>query len=352
MSLTTLFHPLATGLRQGLGGPHPSFTAEENYAAYRYGPEPPDLQQEQAVWRRLVRRRRGHFARTWDRLEDDDSKAALLESLVFRVLGWQRMKRRRNTSTYRAIARTLPERSPRFPVLEARLRPVRHKFLNVHDVPELGLRLATTDGFFLNVLVNRQYHLERRERTIRVEPGDVVLDGGTGWGDTAVLFAHEAGPHGRVFTFDFVPSNLAVLERNLELNPDLCSRIATVRHALSEKSGEEVAFRDRGTGTSLAQGGEERARTVAIDDFVESERLAAVNFIKMDIEGAEEAALRGAARTLRQHRPKLAICAYHRPQDLYALADCIAKIEPAYRFWLDHHTIHSEETVLYAAARR
>jgi hypothetical protein len=71
----------------------------------------------------------------------------------------------------------------------------------------------------------------------------------------------------------------------------------------------------------------------------------------MDIEGAEESALRGATRTLRTHRPKVAISAYHRIEDLFALPECIASIEPKYRFWLDHHTIHQEETVLYADAR-
>ncbi len=351
MKLSALFHPLSSRLRKRLAGPFPRFEAAENYAAYRYGPEPPDLSAQQERWRHVVKRKRGEFARTWDRLADDESRDVLLECLLFQVLGWERMMRRRNTPAYQALARTLPESSPRFPVLEARVRPVRHKFIHVHDVPELGLRLATTDGFFLNVMCNRQYHLERKGKTIRVEPGDVVLDCGTGWGDTAILFAHEAGPRGRVFSFDFVPSNLLVLKKNLDLNPGLRDRIVTVNHALSDKSSEEVRFRDRGTGTSLDPEGDGRASTVSIDDFVDRARPPCVDFVKMDIEGAEEAALRGAARTLRTHRPKLAICAYHRPQDLYALPDRIAMIEPAYRFWLDHHTIHNEETVLYADTR-
>jgi hypothetical protein len=41
----------------------------------------------------------------------------------------------------------------------------------------------------------------------------------------------------------------------------------------------------------------------------------------------------------------------HRLEDLFALPERIASIEPEYRFWLDHHTIHQEETVLYADAR-
>ena len=77
----------------------------------------------------------------------------------------------------------------------------------------------------------------------------------------------------------------------------------------------------------------------------------AVKLVIWDIEGAEKGALRGARRTLREMTPKLAICVYHKLDDLYAIPDLISEIQPAYRFWLDHHTIHGEETVLYADAR-
>lgn len=68
----------------------------------------------------------------------------------------------------------------------------------------------------------------------------------------------------------------------------------------------------------------------------------------MDVEGAESAALRGSADTIRRYRPKLAISAYHSLADLTGLAPLIASIQPDYRFYLDHHTTHAEETVLYA----
>jgi FkbM family methyltransferase len=349
--LAALFHPLSGRLRQGLAGPHPRYAPEENYAVYRYGPTPPALRRQKVGWLKFVKRRRADFARTWDRLADDESREVLLECLLFQVLGWEQMKRRRNTPEYQALVRTLPESCPRYPILEARVLARRRRFLHLYDIPEMGLRLATNEAFFLNVLQNRQYHLERADVTLRVEPGDVVLDGGTGLGDTAILFAHEAGPAGRVFTFDFAPSNLLALEKNLSLNPALRARVVPVIRALSDRGGVEIPYDDRGTETCLDEGGTERTLTISIDDFVEETRLAAVDFIKMDIEGAEESALRGATRTLRTYRPKLAISAYHRLEDLFALPECIASIEPNYRFWLDHHTIHQEETVLYADAR-
>ncbi len=53
-----------------------------------------------------------------------------------------------------------------------------------------------------------------------------------------------------------------------------------------------------------------------------------VTFIKMDIEGSELAALRGAERIIRQQRPKLAICVYHKPEDMWEIPNFILNCRP------------------------
>lgn len=348
----TDLHPLARLWAEGIAGPHPHHPAEGHYAAYRYGPEIPDLRGFRAAWQQFIAANLADFCRTWDRLADEESRSVLAECLVFNAIGWRRLKRRRNTDAYQALACTLPYECTRFPVIEPRLRPLRHKFINLHDIPELDLSLATSDGFFLNVIHNRQYHLERPHKRIAVEPGDVVLDCGAGWGDTSILFAREASPDGQVFAFEFVPSNLDMLRANVARNPCVAWRVNVVPNAVSHQSGDKVGYADRGTGTRMdGQGQDGSAETLSIDDFVDRYQPGHVDFIKMDIEGAEGMALAGGRDTLRAFKPKLAICAYHRHDDLYALVDLIESIEPSYRFYLDHHTIHWEETVLYADAR-
>jgi hypothetical protein len=74
----------------------------------------------------------------------------------------------------------------------------------------------------------------------------------------------------------------------------------------------------------------------------------AVNLIKLDVEGAEREALLGMRQALRRHRPALAISAYHRPSDVWALVDVLAETLEGYRFHLRQHFYNSFELVLYA----
>jgi hypothetical protein len=95
-----------------------------------------------------------------------------------------------------------------------------------------------------------------------------------------------------------------------------------------------------------------KVRTLSIDDLVEREKLDHLDFIKMDIEGSELAALMGAEQSIRRFRPKLAICVYHRLRDFWEIPQWIDGLGLGYRFHLRHFTIHLEETVLFAEAEQ
>jgi FkbM family methyltransferase len=75
------------------------------------------------------------------------------------------------------------------------------------------------------------------------------------------------------------------------------------------------------------------------------------NFIKMDIEGAEYEALTGAKNILQKYKPNLAICLYHKPQDLWELPLLIHKIEPSYEMYLRVHEDLCLSTVLYCISK-
>lgn len=83
----------------------------------------------------------------------------------------------------------------------------------------------------------------------------------------------------------------------------------------------------------------------ALDDLLLN---TAVDFIKLDVEGAEIPALLGGRRLIETHRPTLAISLYHRPDDLWAIPATLDSICPNYRLFIRQHYFNSFDSVLYA----
>jgi FkbM family methyltransferase len=189
---------------------------------------------------------------------------------------------------------------------------------------------------------------------VGAEPGDVVLDVGGCWGDTALYFASLVGPAGKVYTFEFDPESLDILRANLALNPELAGRIEVVEKALWERSGETLEFLQAGRNTTLLPDHAERrglpVPTITLDDFVEEAALERVDLVKMDVEGAEPSVLRGGRGALKRLTPKLAIAAYHSDDDLITLREAIESLDAGYRFYLKTSSPVEEETVLFGRA--
>lgn len=127
----------------------------------------------------------------------------------------------------------------------------------------------------------------------------------------------------------------------------LSARSGTVEFAVKGAGGSHIVQQD--ISTQIGHGRIKEYVTVPITtlDHVMSDET--VGFIKMDIEGAELDALRGAANVISRDRPFLAISVYHKPGDVLALMQYIHEIVPDYRFWLRHYGALFYETVLYAS---
>jgi hypothetical protein len=83
---------------------------------------------------------------------------------------------------------------------------------------------------------------------------------------------------------------------------------------------------------------------------VNTKEIASIDFIKLDVEGAELDSIRGARESILRFKPKLAISLYHKPNDIFELILYVKDKFPFYSLHLDHYTIHGEETVLYCRA--
>lgn len=92
-------------------------------------------------------------------------------------------------------------------------------------------------------------------------------------------------------------------------------------------------------------GNKQIIQTTSIDMITEGQP---VTFIKMDIEGAELEALKGAKETIRKYHPILAISIYHKPEDIIELPAYIKSLVPEYKLFLRNYHLDHTETVLYA----
>lgn len=285
------------------------------------------------------------------RLGDAESRRLLLQVLAFRALGFRYVKLPLSTPGYWSRVRELEAMTSGDKLsLRAMAIELRRLKLSAGGAP---IDLYTTPLAAYTQFELHQYHCEVDGVRIQTRPGDILIDGGACWGDTALIFADAVGASGRVFSYEFVEGNLEMLQRNLALNPSLASRVEIVRHALWHVSDESLHFEANGPATRVTTDGasaQAAVTTLSIDDLVQRRNLPTVDFIKLDIEGAELSALQGAEKTLRRHRPTLAFAVYHSIDDFYRLAKWIDSLGLGYRFALRHYTIHAEETMVFAWA--
>lgn len=150
------------------------------------------------------------------------------------------------------------------------------------------------------------------EDLIRERGCKVFVDAGANFGWYTTLFAKYAGTRGEVHAFEPVPTTFENLRRNYELMgspPNV--RINNV--ALGEAESDAVInlFPDEPIGhASLSDHGHANAisfscKIVRLDDYLETNQVSKVDFVKVDIEGAELKLLKGAERLFRQQAPPI-----------------------------------------------
>jgi FkbM family methyltransferase len=288
------------------------------------------------------------------RMEDERSKKLFLDLILFRLAGHLHVKLDTNTDVH-WILRGQADRVPASPSsiqYAGMFGPVQH----FDDVPFAKKRLKV-DCWRANIIWTffiQQYFFERGPLAIQPREGDHVVDSGACFGDTALAFAAAVGPAGRVYAFEPVGKHLEIIRHNVAQNPSLGDTIRVFPVGLGDVSHpqvEPVRSDFLNPGFSLSGMADQGAIPLeTLDNLVARGEVERVDFIKMDVEGAELAGLRGAEQTLRRFRPRLAISVYHRAEDPYEIPAYLDSLGLGYKFYLEHYTIHAEETVLYAIA--
>ena len=149
----------------------------------------------------------------------------------------------------------------------------------------------------------------------KVREADVVLDAGANCGHLSVFFSKLIGKDGRVFAFEPDRYNIDRIKNNIELNKDLSDNIK-IEELLLWDENKLVDFNEAGTVGSSAVWIPDadkcvQKEAVRIDDWVLKNNIQKLDFIKMDIEGAEIEALNGCVQTIENLKPNFAIASYH-----------------------------------------
>ena len=282
-------------------------------------------------------------------------KALIVELIAYKILGYKKVKLTRNNEQYREAVRIGKSLADENDTYDPHFM---HFILQKFNLKPIGYDIELyfgSLGVTIDYIVEQYAYKLDNKAIVQVELGDVVIDAGGCWGDTALYFAHKTGDSGKVYSFEFIPNNIKLFNHNKYLNPNLENQIKLVTHPISDNSDDMIYYKDNGPGSKIAmnpfEGQTGSTTTLSIDDFVIRNNITKIDYIKMDIEGAESAALRGAINTITKFRPKLAIAIYHSMEDFVSIPAWILDLNLNYEIFIDHYTIHSEETICFALPR-
>jgi len=194
----------------------------------------------------------------------------------------------------------------------------------------------------------RQYFIKRGDIDFSPSKGQVVFDCGACIGDISLIFASLVGKSGEVHLFDPVPLHNRYCHLNAALNPRLNHTLHINDLAVSNISREFTGETQDVVKISPSGCMVDNFKTTSLDDYVSKNNIRRVDYIKMDIEKSEVPALRGASVILRKFKPRLAISAYHKPDDLWKIPALILKVNPKYKIYFGHHSPMGSESVYYA----
>lgn len=179
------------------------------------------------------------------------------------------------------------------------------------------------------------------------------VDAGAYIGDTAAAASEACRQAGKPIDFvaSFEPDleNIEKLSAEIEhqkiLSPEAKYFVYT-SGVWSENS--ILTFSNEGSSSStITTESTQSGISIAVNSLDSVLFGAAPNYIKMDIEGAERDAILGAKKIIQTYRPALAICIYHKPEDLWELPLLIHSIEPNYDMSIRVHGHTGLSTVLY-----
>lgn len=200
-------------------------------------------------------------------------------------------------------------------------------------------RFSKNIEFFGRTCEKQQYF---PEEIIKLNNNEVFVDVGAYDGDTIEMFLSiVSGKYKHIYAFEPDKRNYDNMRylgggRNISLyNSGLYCESKLVNFSANKGGSSKIE--------------ENGLRTIKVEKFDELDSIEdEVTFVKMDIEGSELMALHGMEETIKRSKPKLAVCIYHKFEDIWEIPLYIKSLVPEYRLYIRNYTTYLDEIVLYA----
>lgn len=168
--------------------------------------------------------------------------------------------------------------------------------------------------------------------------GECFLDVGSYDGFTSSEFIRRCPEYRHIHVFEPEPSNMETVKsrlaesRNIQFHP----------YGVSD-TPQTLRFKSAGSASVVSDDGKSSIDVKRIDDVISEP----YSFLKMDIEGGELAALKGASQTIAKYHPRLAISVYHKADDMWRIPEEVLQLRNDYNIYLRHYTEGVTETVMF-----
>lgn len=164
---------------------------------------------------------------------------------------------------------------------------------------------------------------------LNCDESTTVVDLGAFIGDTIKKYLDTYKIYKKIYAYEITQSTFQVLKENVQDLPNM----VLVNKGVSDTSGKMCVSQDLFAGNKLLETGDVMVDVVTLDEDI----TEPISVLKMDIEGAEKSALRGAVQHIKNEKPALLISAYHVPADIFDIPEMIHNMRDDYKYYLRYN---------------
>ncbi len=212
-------------------------------------------------------------------------------------------------------------------------------------VSYVNQRISGDYSYAENIIRLPQYF---DDELIRFSDNEVFIDCGAFDGEDTVEFLKRTrGTQRQALICEADTDNCTVIAKKLCNGGNLQRNCSLIQKAVWSNDGKLKFSFGEADESRVSETGDGEVECTKIDTIC-NEMDVIPTFIKMDIEGAELEALKGAENIIRGYKPRLAVCIYHHPEDLVKIWSYIKELRSDYKFGLRRYSRSYRETVLFA----